>query len=154
MIPSRPCRTSLEYCRPRTRREDFRQTTGRAAGGILLEAMVHLDHFQIKVRSKDFRRLFRKPEQRVDPDAEIWRENQRNRPADSADLFKLGIGMAGRADDQQLAGSRASLGNQRRDAMMGKLDDRIRRREAGSKSSPISTSATTRTIRVELRATR
>ena len=51
--------------------EDLYQSTGGAAGAVFFQAVMHLQHFEIKIRAQQFRRLACEPEEGVHADAEV-----------------------------------------------------------------------------------
>ena len=58
--------------------QDFRKLLRRAARRILLQAMMHLDDFEIEIGTEQLGRFASEPEQRVHSHAEVRREYDRH----------------------------------------------------------------------------
>ena len=68
---------------------------------ILLHLMMGLGNFGVKFRTKDSSRRARQREKRIDADAEIRSENDRDRTRCILNRFTLFGGMSGRANDER-----------------------------------------------------
>src|ERR1017187_6814278 len=91
-------------------RQNFRERFCGAARRVLFQAMVHLDDFEVEVRAEDFRRLAREPEERVDAGGKIRGPHDGNFRLVLLDLERVGVRVAGGADDQRLLVFGAKLG--------------------------------------------
>ena len=82
--------------------DDLKQTRGRAARGVLLETVVHLDDLGVVVGSQDRGSAPGKGEEQIDPDGEITRPHARNTGGDRQQPLALGGFMSGGADHDRL----------------------------------------------------
>ena len=90
--------------------QNFRERGRRAAGRVLLHAVVHLDDLEVEAGAEDFRGLAREPEERVDAGgivrgvrSEFWR-------LQILDLGFLSVGMTGGADNQGFSCAGTKIG--------------------------------------------
>ena len=103
-----------------------RPPQGCAAGGVFFQAMMHLDDFEVKVRSQNLGGLAGEPEKRVDAAGEIGRPDHRDRLDDFLDFVGVGIRVAGGADDQWFIVRDTELGHFHGDGARAEIDDHIR----------------------------
>src|SRR4051794_36112193 len=89
--------------------QDLREALGRSARRILLQTMMRLHDLNVKVGTQELIGFTREPKKRVHADAEIGREQDRNRGGCILDRLKLFGGVTGRPDDQRLSIRQAKL---------------------------------------------
>src|SRR5438093_12199 len=93
--------------------------------------MMHLDDFEIEIRAEDFSGFAREPEQRVDPNAEIWSENNWDLRCRFFDVRDLCVRVAGRADDENFFVRRARCNDALSRRVMTKINHGIAAAERG-----------------------
>ena len=83
--------------------DDLQQPRGRAARGVFLEAVVHLDHFRVVPGIEDPGGFLGEVEQQIDADGEVDRPHAGHAGRQGTQVqFFIG-GVAGRPDDDRLA---------------------------------------------------
>ena len=106
--------------------EDFEQRGRGAAGRVFLEAMMHLDDFEIEAWAEDFRGLAREPEERVHAGRVVRCPHDRDARFERRDLRLLLVAVARGADDERLA----VLGTEPRDGQRGVVKAEVDHRVA------------------------
>ena len=94
-------------------RENSRERFCRAARRVFFQTMMHLDHFEVEAGAKNFRRLAREPEQRVDTGGKIGRPNNWDCRFLIADCGLFRVRMTGGSDDDRLFVFRAQVNDAR-----------------------------------------
>src|SRR5919198_2765163 len=92
--------------------QNFSQCFGRSAWRIFFHLVMCFDNLGIKIAAELLRGFARQPKEHIDPDTEIRRKHNWQRPRGLFDYSALLFRMAGRPNDQRLAmlkGSRADL---------------------------------------------
>src|SRR4029434_1522980 len=84
------------------RRENLSESHGGATGRIFFRAMMHFDHFQVEARTKDFRGLAGKPEERVDTGGIVGCDHHWDLRGAGENLFLLRLAVTGRANNHGL----------------------------------------------------
>ena len=91
--------------------ENFEQGRGCAAGRVFLEAMVHLDDFEVERRPENLGGLAREPEERIDAGGKIRGNHHGNLRLERDDFIFFFRAVAGGADDNGFFIFRAQFGD-------------------------------------------
>src|SRR4030095_1075707 len=113
--------------------EGLREALRRAARGVFLHPVMHLDDFEIEGGAQDFRRTACEPEERVYSDTVVRCENDRNLTGGVPDTGHLRVGVAGRSDHQCFLVFDAACEHQLDRIVMREIDDRVAPRNSASK---------------------
>ena len=111
--------------------EDLCQAFGGAARRVFFEPMVHFHHFEVEVRPEDFRRFAGEPEEGVHADAEVGREDNRDRFRGFVNCSNLGVGVAGGANDEPFPGLHTSVGDAFGEGVVAEVDDGVAAGQGG-----------------------
>src|ERR1700752_696379 len=90
-------------------RQNLGQASGRSAGSVLLQAVVHFHDLEVEIRSENLGSLVCKPEKSVYADTEIWRENDRNLAGRLCNALPAHGGLTGCPDNEDLPGGSTGL---------------------------------------------
>jgi hypothetical protein len=93
--------------------------------------MMHFDDFQVKVRTKDFGSLAGQPEEGVDPDTEVRRENDWELLGGCGYFFPRGVILPGGANDEAFVLLQAKVNHLAGDSRMAEINHPIRSGKSG-----------------------
>ena len=111
--------------------EDFGQGGGGPAGGVLLQPMMHFDDLEIVARAENLGSPAGQPEQDIHPGRKVRGPHDRNLRLAICNLGSFLLGVAGGADHQGLAQSRAMAGHLRRDLVKTEIEGNLAGRNRG-----------------------
>ena len=80
--------------------EDFCEPFCGAGGGVFFEAVMHFDDFEVERGAEDFGGFAREPEEGVDSDAVVWREDDGDGGGSLFDGGDFFVGVSGCSDDE------------------------------------------------------
>ena len=105
--------------------EDFEQRGGRAAGRVLLQAVVHLDDFEVEAGAEDFGGLAGEPEERVHAGRVVRGPDHGNLRGAGPERGLLLLLVSGGADNERLAMPHAEFGEGQGGLVEAEVDDGV-----------------------------